>query len=181
LTLGIDFVYSSTNGLETGMIIFLFTAAGTHLYLWKPLDWKRPAHIIASVSMASLLLLARVDGFVLAGSLYLGWTLVYWFLFKESFIRLVKGMIPVLGILFAVQGGYFLFRWIVFNDLMPNTYYVKVPSGTEKIFRTIILEFHGGTLYCAVATIWYCFPKVPFSLDNRACFIPAFHGGVTTC
>ena len=127
IALSIDCAFSASNGLETGLIMFIVTLFVTALF---NID-IRTTHLgkwywVALVSGLALVTL-RVEGILMAGV----------FLFsrccrsmsspdgRRSALTAVRRLlVPFSGLFVALT----LFRRIYFGDIIPNTYHVKIPS-----------------------------------------------------
>jgi hypothetical protein len=133
LLISIDFVYSSTNGMETGLFIYLFTACTIHLLYHGIKGFKSWRGLIPVMIYSSLICLARVDGFIFLGVLYSTWLFFYLRYQKPGFTRLIRHALMLAAPVFITLAGYSLFRWIYFNDIFPNTYYVKAPDWDSRI------------------------------------------------
>jgi hypothetical protein len=135
LLLRIDFVYSATNGLETGLFIFFYTACVYHV-LYHYCDKKRDTdkHLAIAAIYAAVLIITRVDGFLFIAVLFT--TVLAWRYLKDKQTlykttrEMVILLIPTLGTLIL----FMVFRLIYFGDLYPNTYYVKIAGLFEMVF-----------------------------------------------
>lgn len=115
---------SRGSGMETGLVAVLTIAVLLALIKER---WS-PAGLLTV-----LLVLARPDGVLLAvaGGIYSFW--VGWQSPMHRFHPLLRFGAPVV----ALYGPYFLWRWHYYGFLLPNTFYAKVGTTPDQVWRGI--------------------------------------------
>ncbi|MBV8201507.1 MAG: hypothetical protein JOZ15_12870, partial [Acidobacteria bacterium] len=122
-------------GMETGLQALLVTASVLlALDIVHPLSGRRDRHLaLAGVGAAALLL--RLDMAPLVVAIQL-WVLAHGGLRRRRqpagppgappSARPLRHWLMGLALMAAAAGGYEVFRWTYFHDLLPNTYYLKL-------------------------------------------------------
>lgn len=132
ILLGTNYTFSSyaTGGLETQLQTCLFL---TVLYIVlgsiHANKWKIPAIILLSISSAGAML-TRLDSAVL---LVTTLTVAFTSILKQKALiseKLIKASALVIPFLVLV-GGWLIWKQSYYGDILPNTFYVKVSSGTS--------------------------------------------------
>ncbi|HYL05950.1 MAG TPA: hypothetical protein VE075_07910, partial [Thermoanaerobaculia bacterium] len=109
-------------GMETGLQALLLTASVLlALDIVRPLNGRRDRHLaLAGVGVAALLLRLDMAPLVVA--------IQAWVIARGGLRRpaAVRRWLLGLALMAALAGGYEVFRWEYFHDLLPNTYYLKL-------------------------------------------------------
>lgn len=118
--------YYSTSGLETVFFAFLL-AAGTYHFLRR----EKPHHVVLAFVFLLFAALTRPEG-----PIYLVLAVVY-LLIDTAAERQTLSWARVTGLLVAGLGFalFLMFRLLYYGDLLPNTYYAKVPDWILSLER----------------------------------------------
>lgn len=115
------FIAWTSGGLETAAFaFFIFAAILTYV---KSLKEEKGRLSVISSLLFTLAAITRPEG-VLAFSLAVGFLLAAVLLKKANLYRLVEFILPFL----ILYGIYFIWRFIYYGKLFPNTFYIKEPS-----------------------------------------------------
>lgn len=130
----------SSSGLETRLFECLLFGGLGLLITFR--NSSRPGHLYLSVLLFSLAALTRPDG-LLFFAVTFGSLVFTQFGQRISRKQILKALI--IGVILV--GGHYLFRWIYYQDLFPNTYYVKVGNQARWEFglnylTMFCLEYH---------------------------------------
>lgn len=108
-------------GMETGLQAVLTT--GMVLLALDIVHGRRDRHL-ALFAVCTLALLTRLDMAPLVIAVQ-AWVIAHGGL-RRGGPRAVRHWLLGAALLAAAAGGYELFRWVYFHDLLPNTYYLKL-------------------------------------------------------
>jgi len=108
-------------GMETGLQAVLTT--GMVLLALDVVHGRRDRHL-ALFAVSTLALLARLDMAPVVIAVQ-AWVIAHGGL-RRGGPRATRHWLVGAALLVAAIGGYSLFRWIYFHDLLPNTYYLKL-------------------------------------------------------
>jgi hypothetical protein len=151
ITLRPDFIFSSVNGLETGLFMFLFTGFNVHLLLSDRTGGG--FHRYMYMLFGSLTVLCRADGFAYIAVIMFLWHFFHFVIDKPDIFSFIKRLFSSSFVIFLAVAFCFAFRIWYFHYFFPNTYYVKVYSP----FNTII-NFFSPSPYLVAG--WKRFPIV---------------------
>ena len=115
------FALWSTSGMETRL--FGFLVLGAALLVWRRYnDQVSKAEVFVLGPTLLLLCLTRPEGFLFAGLMFL-------FLLVARPITLrSRGALMSLALWPAGVAGHLWWRWSFYDDILPNTFYAKVPG-----------------------------------------------------
>jgi len=128
LVLCVNFTYSTTNGLETGMVTLLYTGLVTHTILWGARRQARK-HLFAASAFAAASVLTRADGFLAVGGFVGSWVVLGVVLRRRELRGLLRDAVVLAAPAMLAYGTYSLFRHEYFGRWFPQSYYVKVYRG----------------------------------------------------
>jgi len=111
-------IFWTLRGMEVGLVCLVFNLC--LLAALRFVETQRPKHLVALAVWTSLGSLVRPDFVVPAGSLVL---VVVALVPRSRWLRIITTMALMVGLPLAAQ---WLFRIVYFEDVMPNTYYLKV-------------------------------------------------------
>jgi hypothetical protein len=134
LVAGPDFAYSSTNGLETGLVIFAYTGLATHFLLFAESNLTDRSHLHRGLAWVAVLIVTRADGILLSGVFLASWFGVSWLRLADQRSDLLRTIPPIALTVAGVAIGYQMFRWFYFHDVFANTYYVKLLGKSGEVF-----------------------------------------------
>lgn len=172
LSLCIDFIFSMTNGLETGFFVFFLVAYFYHFYEAVVSGFAHKSHNLLVIVFGSLVVLTRVDGFLYSAVLTILFLSLYVYRCKPRLESVMHGGL-VSSVPIAVALAYVVFRVIYFHDLFPNTYYVKVPPSGESAILSLVAwspppRLIGNLERIPIGFMNYVLPSIWFSV---ACFV----------
>jgi hypothetical protein len=121
LALNTSFVVWTVSGLENPLLVLLVVASA-----WLTMKADTPVHVarhdLLAGAVAGLLALTRPDAIVYAGA----YPMVLGLTRPRTWRALVPRLARYALAAGLLGGGYELFRWAYFGDLVPNTFHAKV-------------------------------------------------------
>lgn len=133
------FVYWSVSGLETPLFILLclLTVWAFYEMFNASLSNRQYARLYAVLTGIFLIgaAMTRPDGLILAFASVAVAGMAIWYGEQRRELLYLFGI--VIGVFTIGYGGYFAWRSLYYGQFLPNTFYVKVGSGTEQIRRGI--------------------------------------------
>ena len=174
LALNTSFVVWTASGLENSLYALLLTAA-FHLLI------KRPSHEgLYMGALVALVGLTRPEG--VAYFIVYPLVLAYRHVFEGMDGReRARGSFIYLPAFLLIYGGYEVFRYMYFGDILPNTYYAKAASIASGVylqggggvykFMSLLMSIFGG--FAPVALVVYPI-LTAFLMRRRECRGPLF-------
>lgn len=134
------FVFWSVSGLETPLFILLclLSVWAFHEMVNAGLSNRQYARLYAVLTGIALIggAMTRPDGLILAFAIVaVAGIAIIWYGERRRALLYLFGI--VIGVFAIGYGGYFAWRLFYYGQFLPNTFYIKVGSGTEQIRRGI--------------------------------------------
>lgn len=136
VSLNTSFVTWTISGLENPLYLLLIVTLFRLIYMQIYRDLLDYRLTSATGFTTGLIALTRPDGIVFSVIFIL---LAGWFIFQKRFAwkNMITHICLYLVALGVVYGGYLMFRYFYFGDLLPNTYLVKGGPTIETVLRIL--------------------------------------------
>jgi len=130
-----EFVFHSTNGLETGLFIAVFTAYLYHLSVMSLGTMRHRRHFFATVLFGALTILARSDGMVFIGTITALWGIGLCMSTGWRVHNVARDLVSMALPVMAVTVAYEVFRYRYFGAWLPNTCNTKFPGASGNVIE----------------------------------------------
>jgi arabinofuranosyltransferase len=129
--LGTNFTFScyATGGLETQLQVSLFVSSAYFLVRFIGSTSKRLIELLTISVLLGLALLTRLDSVLIGVVIFAAAVPALWNAFPDSKTR-INGLLYLSLPMLLLVGPWLAWKLHFYGDIVPNTYYVKIPSLT---------------------------------------------------
>jgi hypothetical protein len=120
-----SFVIWTSSGLENPLTVFIIALLLLQILRLQDDDSSRMRLTVGAAVLSAICALTRPDGVVYAGILPAVLAMDY-IKSKPDRRTILRQLAVYLGVFLLIFGGYLVFRYFYFGDLLPNTYYAKI-------------------------------------------------------